>query len=134
MKHSPHLARLIDALHTLPGVGPKTAQRMAFHLLQEGRPGARALAEALDARNQPVRTPAQEEKLAQALSRYFGEPVRLEFQVGGAGAETPALLARRVSEQELAAARRTFEADPGVQGLRERFGATVLPDSVRPVK
>src|SRR5216110_2659687 len=49
MKHSPHLARLIDALHTLPGVGPKTAQRMAFHLLQDGRPGARALAEALDA-------------------------------------------------------------------------------------
>jgi len=46
----------------------------------------------------------------------------------------PALLARRVSEQELAAARRAFEADPGVQGLRERFGATVLPDSVRPVK
>ena len=27
-----------------PGVGPKTAQRMAFHLLQEGRPGGRALA------------------------------------------------------------------------------------------
>src|SRR5712671_6570969 len=47
MKHSPHLARLIDALHTLPGVGPKTAQRMAFHLLQEGRSGARALAGAL---------------------------------------------------------------------------------------
>ena len=49
MKHSPHLARLIDALRALPGVGPKSAQRMAFHLLQEGRPGARALAEALDA-------------------------------------------------------------------------------------
>ena len=43
MKHSPHLARLIEALRTLPGVGPKSAQRMAFHLLQEGRPGARAL-------------------------------------------------------------------------------------------
>ena len=42
MKHSPHLARLIEALRTLPGVGPKTAQRMAFHLLQEGAPGARA--------------------------------------------------------------------------------------------
>lgn len=47
MKHSPQLARLIDALRALPGVGPKTAQRMAFHLLQEGRAGARALAEAL---------------------------------------------------------------------------------------
>src|ERR1700730_15135805 len=54
MKHSPHLARLIDALRALPGVGPKTAQRMAFHLLQEGRPGARALAEALDAALQSV--------------------------------------------------------------------------------
>jgi recombination protein RecR len=49
MQHSPHLAQLIEALRALPGVGPKTAQRMAFHLLQEGRPGARALAAALDA-------------------------------------------------------------------------------------
>jgi recombination protein RecR len=49
MKHSPQLVRLIDALRALPGVGPKTAQRMAFHLMQEGRSGARALAEALTA-------------------------------------------------------------------------------------
>ncbi len=49
MKHSPHLTQLIDALRGLPGVGPKTAQRMAFHLLQDGRPGARALADALGA-------------------------------------------------------------------------------------
>ncbi len=109
------------------------ARQLASHCVFIGRHGA-VVRLALDARNQPVRTPAQEEKLAQALSRYFGEPVRLEFQAGGAGAETPALLARRLSEQELAAARRAFEADPGVQGLRERFGATVLPDTVRPVK
>jgi recombination protein RecR len=48
LKHSPRLAQLIEALRSLPGVGPKTAQRMAFHLLQEGRPGARVLAQALD--------------------------------------------------------------------------------------
>ncbi len=54
MKHSPQLARLIDSLRALPGVGPKTAQRMAFHLLQEGRPGARALAEALGSALQAV--------------------------------------------------------------------------------
>ena len=47
MQHSPHLARLIEALRTLPGVGPKSAQRMAFHLLQDGRPGAQVLAQAL---------------------------------------------------------------------------------------
>ena len=55
MKHSPQLARLIDALRALPGVGPKTAQRMAFHLLQDGRAGARALAEALEASLAAVR-------------------------------------------------------------------------------
>jgi recombination protein RecR len=47
LKHTPALARLIDALRALPGVGPKTAQRMAFHLLQDGRSGARVLGEAL---------------------------------------------------------------------------------------
>ena len=41
------MTRLIDALRTLPGVGPKTAQRMAFHLVQDGRAGARALADSL---------------------------------------------------------------------------------------
>ena len=49
MQHSPHLARLIEALRALPGVGPKSAQRMAFHLLQEGRPRARVLSVALEA-------------------------------------------------------------------------------------
>lgn len=48
MKQPPTLEALIDALRTLPGVGPKTAQRMAFHLLQEGRTGARALATSID--------------------------------------------------------------------------------------
>jgi recombination protein RecR len=47
MQHAVSLARLIDALRALPGVGPKTAQRMAFHLLQGGRDGARTLAAAL---------------------------------------------------------------------------------------
>jgi recombination protein RecR len=47
MKHPPSLTRRIDALRMLPGVGPKTAQRMAFHLLQDGRDGARVLADSL---------------------------------------------------------------------------------------
>jgi recombination protein RecR len=49
MKHSPALFALIEALRTLPGVGPKSAQRMAFHLLQDGRVGAKALSGSLDA-------------------------------------------------------------------------------------
>ena len=34
-------------MRRLPGVGPKTAQRMAFHLLERDRDGARAIADAL---------------------------------------------------------------------------------------
>lgn len=41
------LGRLIDGLRRLPGVGPKSAQRMAFHLLQRDRDGAAALHAAL---------------------------------------------------------------------------------------
>jgi recombination protein RecR len=43
----PALEGLIDALRRLPGVGVKSAQRMAFHLLQHDREGARRLAGAL---------------------------------------------------------------------------------------
>ena len=45
----PALDALIDALRCLPGVGQKSAQRMAFHLLQHDRPGALKLARSLDA-------------------------------------------------------------------------------------
>jgi recombination protein RecR len=46
--YSPRLTRLIDALRRLPGVGPKSAQRMAFHLLERDRPGMDFLRGALD--------------------------------------------------------------------------------------
>ena len=42
------LEALMQALRRLPGVGAKSAARMAFHLLQHDRPGALALSRALD--------------------------------------------------------------------------------------
>jgi len=47
LKNPPALEQLIDALRCLPGVGPKSALRMAYHLLQRNRLGANALASAL---------------------------------------------------------------------------------------
>jgi recombination protein RecR len=47
LKYTPTLARLIDALRCLPGVGPKSAQRMAFYLLERDRDGGRALSRSL---------------------------------------------------------------------------------------
>lgn len=43
------LMSLVEALRILPGVGVKSAQRMAFHMLQHDRDGARRLAQALSA-------------------------------------------------------------------------------------
>ncbi len=47
MLYSPALIGLIDALRCMPGVGAKSAQRIAFHLLERDRDGARALSRAL---------------------------------------------------------------------------------------
>ena len=41
------LEALIEALRCLPGIGPKSAQRMAYHLMQRDRPGAQNLADTL---------------------------------------------------------------------------------------
>ncbi|MBY4677599.1 recombination mediator RecR [Marinobacterium arenosum] len=48
MAFSPLIEQLIGSLRCLPGVGPKSAQRMAFHLLERDRQGAGELADALN--------------------------------------------------------------------------------------
>ena len=47
MSYSPLLVRLIDGLRCMPGVGQKSAQRIAFHLLERDREGASNLSAAL---------------------------------------------------------------------------------------
>lgn len=47
MLFSPVVERLLESLRILPGVGPKSAQRMALHLLERDRPGGERLVQAL---------------------------------------------------------------------------------------
>ncbi len=56
---APGLDALIEALRALPGVGPRSAQRMAYHLLQYDRGGADQLARALTGALERVRHCAQ---------------------------------------------------------------------------
>ncbi len=49
------LDELITALRCLPGVGPKSAQRMAYHLLQRDRQGAERLAQSLEGAVERIR-------------------------------------------------------------------------------
>ena len=53
--YSPLLQQLIQALQCLPGVGVKSAQRMAFHLLDQDREGAIRLSRALDEGSRLIR-------------------------------------------------------------------------------
>jgi DNA polymerase III subunit gamma/tau len=89
---------------------------------------------ALDPRHIGARTRAREEKLAQALSRHFGEAVRVEFSAAPAAVDTPAQAGERAMQESLAEARAALAADPTVQALQQRFGATVNAESVRPRK
>jgi recombination protein RecR len=49
------IARLIDELKRLPGIGPKTAQRLTFHLLRTDRKEALALADAIRDAKEKIR-------------------------------------------------------------------------------
>jgi recombination protein RecR len=48
LKLSPSIEALIEGLRHLPGVGPKSAQRMTLHLLERDREGAQQIAEAIE--------------------------------------------------------------------------------------
>jgi recombination protein RecR len=52
---APSIARLIDELRHLPGIGQKTAQRLAFHLLRADRDRALALADAIRDAKEKIR-------------------------------------------------------------------------------
>lgn len=49
------IARLVDELKRLPGIGQKTAQRLAFHILRGSREDAHALAEAIRGAKENIR-------------------------------------------------------------------------------
>jgi len=55
MRTPSSLEELIESLRCLPGVGPKSAQRMAYHLLQRDHPGALRLGAALEQAVQRIR-------------------------------------------------------------------------------
>jgi DNA polymerase-3 subunit gamma/tau len=93
---------------------------------------------AFDARSGAIRTRAFEDRLSQALSRYLGSPVRLEIELREAASpetpETPARAAERGEVEQRARAQEAFDADPVVGTFKQRFGASVLTDTVRPLK
>ena len=94
----------------------------------------------LDPRGEALRTAQTEDRLAQALSRYWGVTLRLVMTsdppeaTTAAVPDTPARVEARQLAAELSEARSHLESDPTVQALKQRFGAQVSPDSVKPTR
>jgi DNA polymerase-3 subunit gamma/tau len=111
------------------------ASQLAAHCSLLGREGARVKL-LLDRSGDQFRRPVLEDKLEQALCAYYGEAVKVEIQVEeqakAVELDTPARRQQAHAQDQLRAARVAIETDPNVQAMRDIFGATVQPDSVKP--
>ena len=109
-------------------------RQLAAHCMFLGKKG-NLVRLSIDADGEHFRTSMMEDRLKQALSAHFGEPVHLEFSVAnGAALPTPARQMKAAAEDRLQNARAAIENDPNVLAMRDIFGATVTPDSVRPTE
>jgi DNA polymerase-3 subunit gamma/tau len=112
---------------------PGPVGALASHCALVGR-GNGVVRLRLDASGEVYRRPQFEQQLAEALSRHFGEPVRLEIAAGPGNDVTPARQQARAAQERQEAAERAIESDANVRAMREIFGATVQPGSVKPLK
>jgi DNA polymerase III subunit gamma/tau len=89
----------------------------------------------LDPAGDSFRRPQIESRLAEALSQHYGETIRLEITQAEAPGEifTPARRDALVAEDRQRAAEQAIDSDPAVRAMREVFGATVRPGSVKPL-
>jgi DNA polymerase-3 subunit gamma/tau len=115
---------------TLGLQGP--AGQLAAHCALVGRVG-NLVKLRLDEAGAHFRRQQIEDKLVQALSQHFGQEIRLEITAGAEGAMTPARQQSQAADERQRAAEQAIEADPAVRAMRETFGATVKPGSVKPL-
>jgi DNA polymerase-3 subunit gamma/tau len=108
------------------------AGQLAAHCVLVGRT-SESIKLRLDPAGEVFRRPQLEQKLAQALAQHFGQAVRLDIAVSTAEEVTPARQQARAAEARLKEAEHAIEADPNVRAMRDVFGATVQPGSVKPL-
>ena len=112
--------------------GP-TAQLAAHCTLQKREPGKLLLI--LDADAEHLRRPALEEKLRIAVSAALNEEIKFEFVAADhdAALDTPARRQQMAAADKLASAAQAIYDDPTVKQMVDMFGATVKPDSIKPI-
>ena len=74
------------------------------------------------------------DKIQSELGRLLGRDIRLAIEIGEIAGETPAQRDQQLRAEQHAAAVASLERDPFVRELIERFDATLLESSVRPLR
>jgi DNA polymerase-3 subunit gamma/tau len=107
------------------------AAQLAAHCVLVGRNNG-VVRLRLDRAGEAFRRPQLEQRLAQALAQHFGEALRVDIEVSDVAEVTPAREQAQVADERQRAAEQAIDADPNVRAMREVFGATVQPGSIRP--
>jgi DNA polymerase-3 subunit gamma/tau len=108
------------------------AQQLAANCVYRRREGGILYLE-IDAAHQQMVTSQLQGRLEEALSRHYGEPLKVRIQAGQGALVTPAKLGEQREADKLAAARSAVASDPNMQALADAFGTQVNPDLVKPV-
>jgi DNA polymerase-3 subunit gamma/tau len=86
----------------------------------------------LDDSGATLQSPRAESQLAEALAKYYGRELKLQFHVRVLTDETPEKRALREKAEKQLEAEAAIRNDPFVQQLQEVFGAVIVPGSIRP--
>ncbi len=84
----------------------------------------------LDARSESLLTKPRRDALASRLSEHYGEQLSVNIAVDRAVPETPLQEESRLADERLEAARKSLEADPNVQAMKNMFGAEIRPETI----
>ncbi|VAX13738.1 DNA polymerase III subunits gamma and tau [hydrothermal vent metagenome] len=86
----------------------------------------------LDESGAPMLNQDRKKQMQDALSRYFGQPVKLSIEVGSCEGETPAKRQRRLQQERQQGAETAIKNDENVRSLIDAFDATVNPQTIQP--
>jgi DNA polymerase III subunit gamma/tau len=106
-------------------------RQLARHCSYGGRSGG-VVRLSIDPAHEILATSAQQERLREALSRHFGETLRLQLDLTKPAVETPAEREQRAAAERQRQAEHAIEEDPLVREMQKVFDATVDRDSIRP--
>ena len=112
----------------LGGITRQLAQNCAF-----GSWDGKTLNLTLDSSRRQLRVGQSEMRLLEGIRKQLGESVQLSITEAVPQQETPAMREKRELEERQAEAETSMAVDPMVREMEERFGAKLMPESIRPV-